>query len=146
MAMGQTTVTVFDCVCPQPAGVFAIPGQTQATIHWDPIPDLVRTMVQYRPKPNQSAQGGINIVGVNGSDTSITITGLQPGTVYQYRVKHKCEINVLSPFTGPPPLTFTTTQLKIGENGLGIELFPNPTKQSLKITAWSDKALSLIHI
>ena len=72
MAMGQTTVTVFDCVCPQPAGVFAIPGQTQATIHWDPIPDLVRTMVQYRPKPNQSAQGGINIVGVNGSDTSIT--------------------------------------------------------------------------
>ncbi len=101
----QRIVEVISIACNAPSGVtVSSVTQTGATISWNPItPTPTLYQVRYK-KVGASIE---NFVNLSGATTSLTLSGLEPGTNYQVRVRALCVSGVFSPFS---VLTFFTTQ------------------------------------
>ena len=67
---------------PVPTNVAVIPGNTQATLTWDPVVGAKRYNVQVADSP-----GGPAIQSLSNSTPSITATGLTNGQTYYFRVR-----------------------------------------------------------
>ncbi len=70
------------------AGLTAIPGDTRVTLHWtDPNDDTVSSY-QFRQKAGDGAYGEWqDIDPSDGSTVSHTVTGLENGTAYTFRIR-----------------------------------------------------------
>ncbi len=75
--------------------------QTTATFDWEPVSGALNYSLQYR------LIGGpwINVPGGPFTDTWYTITGLQPATSYEWRVRSNCANWMYSPWSYPAAFT-----------------------------------------
>ncbi len=67
----------------KPAGVMAMPGNTQVTLSWDDPGDASITGYQYQ-QDNRAWQ---DVPGSSSSTVSATVTGLTNGTVYAFKIR-----------------------------------------------------------
>ncbi len=67
----------------KPAGVMAMPGNTQVTLSWDDPGDASITGYQYQ-QDNGAWQ---DVAGSSSSTVSTTVTGLTNGTVYAFKIR-----------------------------------------------------------
>jgi hypothetical protein len=83
-----STVTVL--ACNAPASIFTDAGR--AWLRWTSIPTAVQYRVSFRPVGNPTW----TTVNITAPDTLRTLTNLNPGTQYEYRMRTLCPNNVLS--------------------------------------------------
>jgi|GEM_PF-1556560 len=83
---------------------------TTATLNFTPVSGGSGTYaVIYGPQGFNPAVPGANVVTVNPATSPLNVTGLQPGTVYQFYVQRDCGSVGTSVLVGP--VNFTTTIL-----------------------------------
>ncbi|WP_210519974.1 fibronectin type III domain-containing protein [Hymenobacter terricola] len=84
--------------CLSPANLTAVTTQTTAVLSWLNSGAGTYTVV-YGPTGFNPATGGTTVAGITG--TSTTVTGLTPGTPYQFYVTQNCAAGVSSGQAGP---------------------------------------------
>lgn len=104
-ASASITVTVNDGSnppCTSPANYTALPSANGATLVWDAVPGAVSYQVRYR-------RLGTTVWifrNVSATFSSLSLTGLETATTYEYQIRTTCSGNVISTFG--PTRTFTT--------------------------------------
>ncbi len=112
--------------CGPATGIVIIPSATSTFITWDDV-GAAGYRILYKPI------GAGAFMQVNSPLTHINLTGLNPSTNYQFKIRNKC--------AGAPGMfsasgNFTTTSLKeINpiENTIEIQIFPNPALNQITI-------------
>jgi hypothetical protein len=122
---GNQTVQIVEAVCLNPQNVSFINVEpTQAEATWQGFALATATQIQRRIPPAQGGGGmGTSIAGAG--QVSKILTGLQPGTQYQCRLRHNCGAIGFSPWKFKPFAT-PLTKLDAGER---IDIFPNPASE-----------------
>ena len=96
-----TTTGGYNCNTPTWPATVSVTSTT-ATVNWDIVYGAQSYSVQYR-LPNGT---WYNAPGSPFNSTTAVITGLSPGTTYEWRVRANCGYNQYSGWT--TPITFTT--------------------------------------
>ncbi|MFN5841977.1 MAG: T9SS type A sorting domain-containing protein, partial [Bacteroidota bacterium] len=137
---GSRTVSVkLTSTCGVPTGITVqnITG-TSAQITWSAQPCAITYRLQYR------ASGLISWTNISSiSGATISITGLQSNTTYQYRLRSNCSTSTNSNYSAIQ--TFSTTSSLKTSNELNDEyetanIYPNPTSGILNINVSYDEA------
>ncbi len=138
------TVTFKKCTAPTGLTSDHI-TQTSARLKWSPVDCAVGYQYQYRPLGSGALWQGARITG-----TQRTITGLTPGTQYEWRVLTGCSLSplVYSPYRRR---TFTTAASSVIianedamdisiEKDLNVLVYPNPVSSTatLRVTGNQD--------
>ncbi len=130
-AAASITVTVNDgstLPCTSPSNYSAIPSANGATIVWDAVPGAQSYQIRYR------RVGTISWIfrTVSANFTSLSITGLELNTEYEYQIRTNCIGNVISPFgsvssfvTGAgtaclPPASLTVSNVTSNSASIGF--------------------------
>lgn len=93
---------------------------TSAKLHWDADPEPINYKVYYR------VLGGTTWTKKNATTNLKKISGLLPGTTYEYKVKTECAGGVSTTFS--EIALFETLPLRAGASDISsIHVFPNPT-------------------
>ncbi len=127
-------VTYLSCAAPSGLGAINV-GSTSARIKWNAVPCAVGYQFQYRKKNT-----GAWITG-QVNTTAKTLTGLTPGTVYQWKVLTGCQTNpsaIASVYATGPEFTTLSASLAANdtdtgldaklEKGLVASVMPNPAR------------------
>ena len=101
--------------CDQPTNVSANTGATTATINWALEPDAVATQIQYRVHPSFGGSPPNTVIAGAGT-TSQALSGLQPATMYQSRLRHNCDSIGISPWKFRTFMTVSYTHLTLPTN------------------------------
>jgi len=111
-------------VCASPSQLNAIEiGSTSAKLTWtNNVPGVTLFAIEWGL---QGFPQGVGIP-VNNVQLPYVLSGLSPGTTYDYYVKTICGTNNSSAWSGP--YTFTTSNSNVGleENQMDASIFPNP--------------------
>ena len=67
---------------------------------------------------------------INATSNFKNISGLTPGTTYNFKVRSVCGAGINSPFS---TTSIFTTLLKMGEYNPGITIYPNPANDFVNI-------------
>lgn len=125
------TITVVSSTPPcgpvsPPTGLTTVPSTTSAVVSWNFLPNTQIYQVQGRPV------GGTSFRKRSTTSTSVNITGLSPGSSYEWQVRALCTgtdaITIWSPLSGFTTLTLreeapalsTQPTLKAWQNGSGL--------------------------
>jgi 1,4-alpha-glucan branching enzyme/nitrous oxide reductase accessory protein NosL len=98
-----------------------------ATLNWATLPGLFYT-AEYR-----LGSSGPWTTAVNGTNnSSINITGLAPGTGYEWRVSANCAPANSGNYANGPGFTTTVrnSNVRLASNGFGIKITPNPVSKN----------------
>ncbi|MBK8847049.1 MAG: T9SS type A sorting domain-containing protein [Bacteroidetes bacterium] len=143
----QLTISSFTCTdtksitipanCNAPSSGFVATNITSssAKLNWTTIPCALKYTISYRKKNTSSW----TTVYVNSNSSFKSITGLLPSTIYQWRIKSRCNLNPISASTWSPIQSFTTAPLRIGQDvtetepTLVLSVYPNPASETFKI-------------
>ncbi len=117
--------------CLAPAWLYAdMITTTSAKVHWNYVAGAAQYQVWYR-----AYAAGVVMPWQKKNTTSTfkTLTGLTPGTYYQYQVRAVCADGTLSPFS---PIFGFTTLMRQGtaDGGPGISIFPSPNTGDFTIS------------
>ena len=126
VSSGTFTTSCVPCET-APTGLFADNiTTTSAKLHWDVNPDAIKYKVSYAPV------GGTATV-VNATSNFKTISGLAPGTTYNYKVRSVCAGGILSDYSATASFT-TLFRLSETSNADGeINIYPNPAADNFTI-------------
>jgi 1,4-alpha-glucan branching enzyme len=98
-----------------------------ATLNWAVLQNLFYT-VEYR-----AGSSGAWTTAANGTaNGSVNITGLVPGTTYEWRVSANCAAANSGNYANGPSFATTTrnSAVTVGGNGFGIKITPNPVRSN----------------
>ena len=128
LSNSTTTPTTPTTGCNQPDNLTAMDVTTKtATLTWSAVPGAQKYQVKFH---KLGAKNWTNYNNVNG--TSLNVTGLNGGSVYEWMVNAQCGGSSSSGFTSVE--SFTTPSKMIMENESGqILLYPNPAKQTIAV-------------
>ncbi len=90
-----------DCVTPEGLTTTNV-TENEATLSWTPVPFAQNYSVQLRVPSGSWA----TVPGSPFTDTTVTAVNLNPGTIYEWRVRANCGYSNQSPW--PTPVSFTT--------------------------------------
>ncbi len=96
-----TFTTLTPCYAPERFMAAAV-GTDSIIVRWAEVGDATEWQVEYGPQGFVPGQGTVRTT----AETSCTLTGLQPGTSYDFYVRAVCDSTETSEWTGP--LTETT--------------------------------------
>ena len=121
---GSGTFTTSSLSCTTPTGLMATAiTASSATLSWGTAAGAVSYNIQYR-------QTGTSTWSTTTSaTTSVAITGLVPGTAYEFQVQTVCSASATSTFSGSG--AFTTTGSTSGSTGKMAIYFNNPVNTSV---------------
>lgn len=108
---------------------------TSADITWDAQP-AHRFRIRIRPV----GSGTWTIYSISGSNTSFSLSSLNPATTYEFQIRTQCVQN--GPWSGFTAVnTFSTPALRISEsvNNQTVSLYPNPVTNMLNIVRALDE-------
>ena len=110
-----------DVACPTPTNLTFVNATTNsATVKWNSPSDINSWYVYYK------AKGDPAFNSVNVDDSTTTITGLEPGTIYVVKVTADCSANNDGESDESDSITFATECVEIAANGY-TESFDNTT-------------------
>jgi hypothetical protein len=143
-------------VCAPPTnGLVVNLSPVSATLSWSDVPCALRYTMQYR----QILPTGAWSIKVNVENTSTMLTGLNPNTTYQFRVRSLCPLP--NPTTSDwLTITFTTPALPMGltediattdlnmANPVDMELavYPNPGDGRFNISLYTEQEEQEVNI
>jgi len=123
--------------CSTPVAFLSDITSNSARVNWSIIDCAYKYQIQYR------VQGTTTWSNVNPLDPVITkkISGLSPATIYEYRIRTRCDNSAYSPYSSIQ--NFTTNTLRIGDketdqNISSLIVKPNPVRDVLNITFETD--------
>lgn len=124
----STTVGTFTTECLPctfaPTGLFTDNiTTTTAKLNWTADPDAIKYKVSYGPV-------GGPMTTINATSNFKSISGLTPGTTYNFKVRSVCGAGINSPFS---TTSVFTTMLKMGVYNPGITIYPNPANDFVNI-------------
>ena len=124
----STTVGTFTTECLPctfaPSGLFTDNiTTTTAKLNWTADPDAIKYKISYGPV-------GGPMTTINATSNFKNISGLTPGTTYNFKVRSVCGAGINSPFS---TTSVFTTLLKMGEYNPGITIYPNPANDFVNI-------------
>ena len=122
--------TTCEITCERPTGVAISVGTTNAVLSWNPEPNALSTQIQYRIVGG----GGANTLIAGYGAVSKNFSNLTPGSNYQMRLRHSCDVGFRSPFKYKP---FATNAIRAGEME-SVSLFPNPVAEMLNVAMVSE--------
>ncbi len=149
----ETFVTADEGQCITPTGLFVMGiGQTQATLIWSSVPEAITYEARIRPSESTT---WINHQGLT-SNLKV-VTGLQPGTEYEWQVRSACSSGS-SPFsssdffiTQSAPSDISAShqilaQAQSRKSQMAIRVHPNPSDGLILIETEPGFALKRIRI
>ncbi len=127
-----SVLDTFRPICISPEGLFASNiTSTTVRLNWDPI--IGAAQYKVRGRPVGSPFWGFFVT--SAINNFYDITGLQPGTTFQWGVRTHCDAfaNRTSVYSGNQVFTTTTFNRIAAEQPVGVELQPNPTKGKIDL-------------
>ncbi|MBC8046187.1 MAG: FG-GAP repeat protein [Fimbriimonadaceae bacterium] len=120
-----TTICPPPCSSPPSSLSATVLSSTTVSLSWSVVSGALKYKVYYR-------QAGTTAWTVKNTIPNTTnITGLTPGTIYQYKIKAICSGGLSTSFS--PIHTFTTPLKLKEEKDLSINIFPNPTNGKINV-------------
>lgn len=123
--------------CAAPATLSAAPVQsTQARLNWTAPTLAKKVRIRYRAAGTSSW----TVVVVSAPRTKKWITGLAPGTTYEWQIKSGCEFgpssggewSAMQTFSAPSSKWHAATDYRTAM-GTGLQVFPNPNRGQFNV-------------
>ncbi|MEI8280722.1 MAG: phospholipase D-like domain-containing protein, partial [Bacteroidota bacterium] len=126
----SSTFTTLNLPCSTPIGLSVVlTTSTSATVSWTAVSGAISYIIQYRPV------GSSTWSSTNSATNIATITGLTPGTNYEFQVQTVCSAISTSSYSTTSNFSTQSNSLvginSISENNFVV--YPNPTKQTASI-------------
>lgn len=129
---GSSTFITPAITCPVPTGLtVASITSSSALLSWSTVTGAGSYSVQYR------IAGTSAWSYITTTSTSVSITGLTPGSAYQYQVQAICSSSDSSGYITSPVFTtlnISTLITSASEDGNSLVIYPNPTAEQVTIT------------